>query len=81
VLLADTAKLCDDRGMATNKPLDLEVRELLDARRGDWQRIAEGAAISHSWISQFMRGKIPNPGFATLSNLRDHLVKTPAKAT
>jgi transcriptional regulator with XRE-family HTH domain len=55
------------------KPLDVEVRELLESRRGQWQQIADGAKVSHSWISQFVRGKIPNPGFATLTSLRDYL--------
>jgi transcriptional regulator with XRE-family HTH domain len=56
-----------------DKPLDIEVRDLLESRRGEWQRVAEGAGVSHSWISQFVRGKIPNPGYATLVALRDFL--------
>lgn len=56
-----------------DKPLDVEVRDLLESRRGEWQRVAEGAGVSHSWISQFVRGKIPNPGYATLVTLRDFL--------
>lgn len=63
-----------------DKPLDVEVRDLLESRRGDWMRIAQGAGVSHSWISQFVRGKIPNPGFATLTALRDYLTSEPAKA-
>ena len=62
------------------KPLDIEVRDLLESRRGDWQRIADGAGVSHSWISQFVRGKIPNPGFATLTTLRAYLAAAEAKA-
>lgn len=49
--------------------LDIEVRAALEKRRGDWPRIAESADVSHSWISQFCRGKIPNPGFETLKKL------------
>jgi len=49
--------------------LDVEVRAELEARRGDWSRIAERAGVSHSWISQFVRRKIPNPGFETLKRL------------
>lgn len=56
-----------------DKPLDIAVREMLDANRGDWGRIAEASGISHSWISQFVRDKIPNPGFATLTRLHTHL--------
>jgi transcriptional regulator with XRE-family HTH domain len=76
VLLALAAKLCDTADMNTAiapKPLDVEVRELLESRRGTWQEVAKGADVSHSWISQFMRGKIDNPGFGTLNKLRDHL--------
>jgi transcriptional regulator with XRE-family HTH domain len=50
--------------------LDVEIRASLERRRGDWQKIADRAAVSHSWISQFVRGKIPNPGYATLKRLQ-----------
>lgn len=59
-----------------SKPtLDVDVRELLESRRGEWTKIAEEAGVSHSWISQFVRGKIPNPGFGTLSMLHAYLTK------
>lgn len=45
------------------------VREALEARRGQWPELANAAGVSHSWISQFVRGKIPNPGVATLERL------------
>ena len=60
--------------------LDTQVRTLLEARRGDWQRIAAEADVSHSWITQFVRGLIPNPGFATLKRLHEHLAKTAQQA-
>jgi len=50
--------------------LDVEIRAGLEQRRGDWQRIADRAEVSHSWISQFVRGKIPNPGIETLKRIR-----------
>lgn len=53
--------------------LDTKVREGLESRRGEWKTIAESAKVSHSWISQFVRGKIPNPGFATLQRLQKTL--------
>ena len=56
--------------------LDEHVRSLLVARKGDWPRIAAQAEVSHSWISQFVRGKIPNPGFATLKRLEAELSAT-----
>jgi transcriptional regulator with XRE-family HTH domain len=54
--------------------LDIQVRNALESRRGDWQRIADDAEVSHSWISQFVRGKIPNPGFGTLKRLHSALL-------
>lgn len=59
-------------------PLDIEVRQALVARRGQWPRIAEECGVSHSWISQFVRDKIPNPGFKTLTRLREHLAQPDA---
>ena len=56
--------------------LDIEVRQALENRRGDWPQIALKADVSHSWISQFVRNKIPNPGFATLKRLHDELIGT-----
>lgn len=50
--------------------LDVEIRADLEKRRGDWPKIATDAQVSHSWISQFVRGKIPNPGYETLKRLR-----------
>jgi hypothetical protein len=73
VLLAHSAKLCDTGGM--NLPsLDIEVRDELDRRRGEWRVIARNADVSHSWISQFVRRKIPNPGYATLMRLHAELL-------
>lgn len=54
--------------------LDTEVRAALERRRGDWKVIAERAKVSHSWISQFVRQKIPNPGYATLCRLHALLI-------
>lgn len=73
MLLAFSAKFCDDGRMSTD--LDIEVRALLEQRRGEWKRIAAEAKVSHSWISQFVRGKIPNPGYATLRDLRVRLAE------
>ena len=71
-MLAGIAKLCDDAGMDIE--LDTQVREALQQRRGDWPQIAAKAEVSHSWISQFVRHKIPNPGYATLKRLHAELV-------
>lgn len=49
--------------------LDADVRAALEKRRGEWRLIAEQSKVSHSWISQFVRGKIPNPGYETLRGL------------
>lgn len=52
---------------------DSELRERLDKMRGEWPRIAAKADVSHSWLSQFARDKIPNPGIVTLRKLCDAL--------
>lgn len=57
-----------------------EVRGLLAARRGDWQKVAAENGVSHSWISKFVRGKIDNPGIATLSTLMKYLKSSAKKA-
>lgn len=49
--------------------LDEQVREALVKRRGDWASVVDGAGVSHSWLSQFVRRKIDNPGYATLRKL------------
>ncbi|MBX3605342.1 MAG: helix-turn-helix domain-containing protein [Piscinibacter sp.] len=49
--------------------LDTRLRDLLAERRGDWHGIAGRAGVSHSWISKFVNGRIPNPGYGTLRKL------------
>lgn len=53
--------------------LDERVRSALERRRGDWPRIAKEAAVSHSWLSKFVRREIDNPGYATLVRLDEFL--------
>ncbi len=48
---------------------DNAIRDRLTQRRGDWAEIAEQSGVSHSWISKFVNGRIPNPGYATLEKL------------
>ena len=52
---------------------DETVRGALQLRRGDWPRIARQAAVSHSWLSKFVRREIGNPGYATLMRLDECL--------
>lgn len=49
--------------------LDTELRLQVRALRGEWPAIAQHADVSLSWMSQFCRGKIPNPGIQTLRQL------------
>lgn len=64
--------------MSTN--LVTDVQALLLARRGEWRAIAEeSGVVSYSWLSKFMCGHIPNPGFKTLSDLHTYLVATQPK--
>ena len=58
---------------------DSQVKALLVRRRGDWAEIAAGSGVSYSWLSKFVNGRIPNPGFATLCKLHDYLKQRPAR--
>ena len=53
--------------MQTN--LDESVSAMLKARKGDWMAISQQAEVSYSWLSKFVNGHIPNPGYATLARL------------
>lgn len=57
--------------------LDQKVRESLRAHRGNWAEIATCAKVSHSWISKFVNGHIPNPGYGRLQRLAEHLAALP----
>jgi hypothetical protein len=50
--------------------LDTEVLSLLMERKGEWKRIADHSNVSYSWISKFVNGHIPNPGYTTLRDLQ-----------
>lgn len=67
VLLARLAKLCQNGRMSTN--LDEELRQALESHRGDWAAIAARSGVSYSWLSKFVNGHIPNPGYETLKKL------------
>jgi transcriptional regulator with XRE-family HTH domain len=60
--------------------LDDEVLALLQARKGDWQRVASDAQVSYSWLSKFANGHIGNPGYGTLIRLRACLQDAPKTA-
>ena len=63
--------------------LDTQVRDLLNSRKGEWLEIAKHSDVSYSWISKFVNGHIPNPGYATLRDLSAYLSgkKTPTPHT
>jgi transcriptional regulator with XRE-family HTH domain len=58
--------------------LDAVVRSALEARKGEWQAIADGSGVSYSWLSKFVNGHIDNPGFGTLTKLESFLSPKPA---
>ncbi|MBU0807184.1 MAG: helix-turn-helix domain-containing protein [Gammaproteobacteria bacterium] len=67
-----------------SKNFDTAIKGQLELRRGEWLEIANKAGVSHSWISKFVNGHIPNPGYATLLKLSaalGPLRRTTAKAT
>ena len=53
--------------------LDAQVRELLNARRGDWTAVSIAGEVSYSWVSKFVNGHITNPGFQTLKRMHTYL--------
>lgn len=55
--------------MEASISLDRELRELLGARKGDWETIARESGVSYSWLSKFYNGHIGNPGYETLKAL------------
>lgn len=59
--------------------LDREVRRLLELHRGhgQWKAISAATDVSYSWLSKFSRGKITNPGYATLRRLHTLLAGWP----
>ncbi len=61
--------------------LDQQLRAALQARRGDWQEIAKSADVSYSWLSKFVNGHIPNPGYETLKKLHAALFPVVAEPT
>lgn len=67
VLLARLAKFCQNGAMSTN--LDEQLRQALESCRGDWPTIATRSGVSYSWLSKFVNGHIPNPGYETLKKL------------
>ena len=56
------------------KTLDIEIKAVLESRRGDWASIAKQAEVSYSWLSKFVNGHIPNTGYATLKRLHGCLL-------
>lgn len=63
--------------MSTN--LDAQLREALESRRGDWPAISERSQVSYSWLSKFVNGHIPNPGYETLKKLHAALTPEPRR--
>lgn len=59
-----------------SKNFDTTIKAQLELRRGDWLEIATKAGVSHSWISKFVNGHIPNPGYATLVKLSAVLTRS-----
>jgi transcriptional regulator with XRE-family HTH domain len=59
--------------------LDDEVKAALVSMRGDWLVVAREAGVSHSWISKFVNGHIPNPGYRRLMKLREYAATKSAR--
>jgi len=59
--------------------LDSRLKSALEQRRGEWPDIANGSNVSYSWLSKFVNGHIPNPGYTTLKGLHEYLSKQKKK--
>lgn len=59
--------------MSTEPPLVSKTRALLQARRGDWPKVAAAADVSYSWLCKFAAGDIPSPGIVKLQSVHDAL--------
>ena len=59
--------------------LDSRLKSALEQRRGEWPAIANGSNVSYSWLSKFVNGHIPNPGYTTLKGLHEYLSKQKKK--
>lgn len=53
-----------------------EVRERLNARKGDWPAICEATGLKYDWMTKFAQGRISMPGFGAISKLKAHLDET-----
>lgn len=53
-----------------------EVRERLNARKGDWPAICEATGLKYDWMTKFAQGRIAMPGFGSISKLKQHLDQT-----
>lgn len=62
--------------LTTDLMLDALVRDELNRRRGEWQRIATESGVSYSWLSKFVNEHIDNPGYETLKRLHAYLHNT-----
>ena len=50
--------------------IEHKLKADLEARRGEWRSVAALSGVSYSWLSQFARGLIANPGIMTIRKLR-----------
>lgn len=58
--------------------------DLIDELRrfeGRWPEVVRLADVSHSWLSQFARRKIPNPGIETLDRVSRALQQLASKTS
>ena len=50
------------------------VRELLEARKGDWRQISEGSKVPYSTLCKIAQGHIESPSVHTVQALFDYLI-------
>jgi predicted transcriptional regulator len=53
----------------STSPTLREIRQLLDARKGQWPRIASESGVPYSTLSKIAQGFIDNPRIETVDKL------------
>jgi len=54
-----------------------KVRDLLNARKGEWPSICKQTGLGYSWLTKFAQGRIPSPGVGRIEKLSQFLEPNP----
>ncbi|MBK1725698.1 hypothetical protein [Halorhodospira neutriphila] len=51
-----------------------DIRAELQRRRGTWVRLSEETGIGYHWLTKFAQGRISNPGYQKVAELKARLL-------